>query len=58
MAGFFPARRLRVLCGSAADPLNLIQVMLAKGCPLARASRTRFLEICTRWIYDCQQERL
>ena len=28
------ARRLRVLRGSAADPLNLLQVMLAKGTPL------------------------
>src|SRR5208283_3638776 len=31
VAGPSPARRLRVLCGSAADPLNLLQVMLAKG---------------------------
>src|ERR1043165_4215515 len=30
------ARRLRVLRGSAADPLNLIQVMLAKGCSFKR----------------------
>ncbi len=38
------ARRLRVLRGSAADPLNLLQVMLAKGTPSvfppASASRT------------------
>ena len=28
------ARRLRVPCGNPADPLNLIQVMLAKGLSL------------------------
>ena len=30
-AGFWLARRLRVSRGSVADPLNLLQVMLAKG---------------------------
>jgi hypothetical protein len=38
-----PARRLRVLCGSAADPLNLLQVMLAKGCLLTSLAGTRFV---------------
>ena len=37
------ARRLRVLRGSAADPLNLIQVMLAKGSTFTIPSE------CRRW---------
>jgi hypothetical protein len=35
------AQRLRVLRGSAADPLNLIQVMLAKGLAFPFTSRVR-----------------
>jgi len=38
-AAGFPAQRLRVSRGSAADPLNLLQVMLAKGWLFARLFR-------------------
>jgi len=36
-----PAQRLRGLRGSAADPLNLLQIMLAKGATVVAATGVR-----------------